>query len=81
MFQEENKILDKMHRQKDVEGEKLCKMVHELEEVVLSGGVAANAVGDYRRQVNELIVSSAMPCIFKILLLNETLFFFGCWFG
>lgn len=53
--QEENKILDKMHRQKVAEVEKLCQTVRELEEAVLSGGAAANAVRDYQRQVNELI--------------------------
>eukprot|EP01018_Ginkgo_biloba_P028942 Gb_15997 [translate_table: standard] len=41
--QEENKILDKMHRQKVAEVEKLSQTVHELEEAVLAGGAAANA--------------------------------------
>lgn len=72
MLQEENKILDKMHRQKVAEVEKLCQAVRELEEVVLSGGAAANVVRDYQRQVNELIVSPAMPCIFTIFLLYES---------
>ncbi|KAF9591237.1 hypothetical protein IFM89_003188 [Coptis chinensis] len=40
--QEENKILDKMHRQKVAEVEKLMETVHDLEEAVLSGGAAAN---------------------------------------
>lgn len=72
MLQEENKILDKMHRQKVAEVERLCQAFREIEEVVLSGGATANAVRDYQRQVNELIVSPAMPCIFTILLLYES---------
>ncbi|XP_074339215.1 microtubule-associated protein 70-2-like [Apium graveolens] len=52
--QEENKILDKMHRQKVAEVEKLTQSVHELEEAVLAGGAAANAVRDYQRKVQEM---------------------------
>lgn len=52
--QEENKILDKMHRQKVLEVEKLTQTVRELEEAVLSGGAAANAVRDYQRKVQEM---------------------------
>ncbi|GLT28032.1 hypothetical protein SLA2020_029900 [Shorea laevis] len=52
--QEENRILDKMHRQKVAEVEKLTQTVRELEEAVLSGGVAANAVRDYQRKVQEM---------------------------
>ncbi|KAF2289907.1 hypothetical protein GH714_039120 [Hevea brasiliensis] len=52
--QEENKILDKMHRQKVAEVEKLTQTVRELEEAVLSGGAAANAVRDYQRKVQEM---------------------------
>ncbi|XP_057947811.1 microtubule-associated protein 70-2-like isoform X2 [Malania oleifera] len=52
--QEENKILDKMHRQKVAEVEKLTQTVRELEEAVLAGGAAANAVRDYRRKVQEM---------------------------
>ncbi|XP_043707762.1 microtubule-associated protein 70-2 [Telopea speciosissima] len=52
--QEENKILDKMHRQKVAEVEKLSQTVRELEEAVLAGGAAANAVRDYRRKVQEM---------------------------
>eukprot|EP00252_Welwitschia_mirabilis_P020763 TRINITY_DN5154_c0_g1_i1.p1 TRINITY_DN5154_c0_g1~~TRINITY_DN5154_c0_g1_i1.p1 ORF type:complete len:616 (+),score=166.77 TRINITY_DN5154_c0_g1_i1:325-2172(+) len=55
--QEENKILDKMHRQKVAEVEKLGQTVRELEEAVLAGGAAANAVRDYQRQVHELVES------------------------
>eukprot|EP01018_Ginkgo_biloba_P003663 Gb_17288 [translate_table: standard] len=51
--QEENKILDKMHRQKVSEIEKLSQTVCDLEEAVLARGVAANAVRDYQRRVNE----------------------------
>ena len=56
VFQEENKILDKMHRQKVAEVEKLTQTVRELEEAVLAGGAAANAVRDYQRKVQEMNV-------------------------
>uniref|UniRef100_A0A0V0I0T5 Putative microtubule-associated protein 70-2-like n=1 Tax=Solanum chacoense TaxID=4108 RepID=A0A0V0I0T5_SOLCH len=52
--QEENKILDKMHRLKVAEVEKLTQTVRELEEAVLAGGAAANAVREYQRKVQEL---------------------------
>ncbi|RYR01496.1 hypothetical protein HN51_039132 [Arachis hypogaea] len=52
--QEENKILDKMHRQKVAEVEKLTQTVRELEEAVLAGGAAANAVRDYQRKMLEM---------------------------
>lgn len=52
--QEENRILDKMHRQKVSEVEKLMQTVRELEETVLAGGAAANAVRDYQRKMQEL---------------------------
>lgn len=56
IYQEENKILDKMHRQKVAEVEKLSQTVRELEEAVLAGGAAANAVRDYQRKVQEINV-------------------------
>ncbi|KAF3485284.1 hypothetical protein F2Q69_00054186 [Brassica cretica] len=52
--QEENKIIDKMHRQKVAEVEKLTQTVRELEEAVLAGGATANAVRDYQRKVQEM---------------------------
>ncbi|KAK7378054.1 hypothetical protein VNO80_03490 [Phaseolus coccineus] len=52
--QEEGKILDKMLRQKVAEVEKLTQTVRELEEAVLAGGAAANAVRDYQRRVQEM---------------------------
>ncbi|XP_050229944.1 microtubule-associated protein 70-1-like [Mercurialis annua] len=52
--QEENRILDKMLRQKVAEVEKLTQTVRELEEAVLAGGAAANAVRDYQRKVEEM---------------------------
>ncbi|CAL9087836.1 unnamed protein product [Musa acuminata var. zebrina] len=52
--QEENKIFDKLHRQKVAEVEKLSLTVRELEETVLAGGAAANAVRDYQRKVQEM---------------------------
>ncbi|KAL5223578.1 hypothetical protein ABZP36_010217 [Zizania latifolia] len=53
---EENKILDKLQRQKVAEVKKLSQTVKELEELVLQGGAAANAVRDYQRQVQEMNV-------------------------
>ncbi|CAJ2663380.1 unnamed protein product [Trifolium pratense] len=52
--QEENKIMDRMHRLKVAEVEKLTQTVRELEEAVLAGGAAANAVRDYQRKVQEM---------------------------
>ena len=55
--QEENKILDKMHRQKVADVEKLTQTVKELEEAVLAGGTAANSVRDYQRKFQEMNVN------------------------
>lgn len=52
--QEENRILDKTNRQKVLEVEKLSQTIKQLEEVILAGGEAANAIRDYRRQISEL---------------------------
>nr|KYP52142.1 hypothetical protein KK1_026056 [Cajanus cajan] len=52
--QEENKILEKKHRQKILEVEKLSQTIQELEEVILASGATANAVRDYQRQISEL---------------------------
>ncbi|KAK1293983.1 Microtubule-associated protein 70-2 [Acorus calamus] len=52
--QEEYKILDRMHRQKVTEVEKLGQTIHELEEALLSGAAVANTLRDYQRQVSEL---------------------------
>nr|GEV13200.1 microtubule-associated protein 70-2-like [Tanacetum cinerariifolium] len=52
--QEENKILDRMNRLKVSEVEKLAQTVRELEEAVLAGGAAANAVRDYERRLQEM---------------------------
>jgi predicted nucleic acid-binding Zn-ribbon protein len=43
-----------MHRQKVAEVEKLTQTVRELEEAVLAGGAAANAVRDYQRKFQEM---------------------------
>lgn len=64
--QEENKILDKTNRQKVLEVEKLSRTIAELEETILAGGAAANAIRDYRRQISELNVG------FSANLLNVT---------
>lgn len=55
-MQEENRILEKTNRQKVLEVEKLSETIQELEEAILAGGVAANAIRDYRRQISELNV-------------------------
>ncbi|XP_076899287.1 microtubule-associated protein 70-1-like [Bidens hawaiensis] len=52
--QEENRILDKMNRQKVSEVEKLTQTVRELEEAILAGGAAANIVRDYERRMQEI---------------------------
>ncbi|GJY13508.1 microtubule-associated protein 70-2-like protein [Tanacetum coccineum] len=52
--QEENRILDRMNRLKVSEVEKLAQTVRELEEAVLAGGAAANAVRDYDRRLQEM---------------------------
>ncbi|CAN6443329.1 unnamed protein product [Victoria cruziana] len=52
--QEEHKIMDKLHRQKVAEVEKLTQTVRMLEESVLAGGAAANTVRDYQRKVQEM---------------------------
>ncbi|KAK7262078.1 hypothetical protein RJT34_29638 [Clitoria ternatea] len=52
--QEENKMLEKTHRQKILEVEKLSQTIQELEEVILASGATANAVRDYQRQISEL---------------------------
>lgn len=48
-----------MHRCKVAEVEKLMQTVRELEEAVLAGGAAANAVRDYQRKVQEMNVITA----------------------
>jgi ABC-type tungstate transport system substrate-binding protein len=55
-MQEENRILEKTNRQKVLEVEKLSQTIQELEEAILAGGAAANAVRDYKRQIEELHV-------------------------
>ena len=56
LYQEEYRILDRMHRQKVAEVEKFTQTVRELEEAVLAGGAAANAVRDYQRKFQEMNV-------------------------
>lgn len=72
LLQEDNKCLDKMHRQKVAEVEKLSTTVDELQEAVAAGGTAAHvnaAVRDYQRQVQELSVS---PTVRQQLCILET---------
>ena len=57
--------MDKMHRQKVAEVEKLTQTVRELEEAVLAGGAAANAVCDYQRKVQEMNVMTVTFGIFS----------------
>lgn len=56
--------MDKMHRQKVTEVEKLTQTVRELEEAVLAGGAAANAVRDYQRKVQEINVAILFTSFF-----------------
>lgn len=63
-MQEENRILEKTNRQKVLEVEKLSQTIHELEEAILAGGAAANAIRDYKRQIEELNVSIKVKCSF-----------------
>ncbi|KAM3343258.1 hypothetical protein P3S68_025347 [Capsicum galapagoense] len=44
-----HKILDRMHRQKVAKVVKLTQTVRELEEAVLAGGAAANAIQDFHK--------------------------------
>lgn len=55
--QEENRTLEKTHRQKVVEVERLTKTITELEESILASSVTANAIRDCQRQISELNVS------------------------
>ena len=48
--------MEKKHRQKILEVEKLSQTIQELEEVILASGATANAVRDYQRQTSELQV-------------------------
>lgn len=59
-----------MQRQKVAEVEKLTQTVRELEEAVLAGGAAANAVRDYQRKVQEMNV------IIAILVVSLAIVFF-----
>ena len=54
-----------MHWQKVAEVEKLTQTVHELEEAVLAGAAAANAVCDYQRKVQEMNVMTVTFGIFS----------------
>jgi hypothetical protein len=54
--------LDRLHRQKVAEVEKLSQTVRELEEAVLAGGAAANAVRDSQRKIQELTVTHFSLC-------------------
>lgn len=62
--------MDKMHRQKIAEIEKLSATVAELEEAVLAGGAAVNAARDYQRQAQELLVKFMVFGVENILLVN-----------
>lgn len=69
--QEENRTLEKTHRQKVVEVERLTKTITELEESILASGVTANAIRDCQRQISELNVSIKIGLfVFFLLMLN-----------
>jgi Microtubule-associated protein 70 len=59
--------LDRLHRQKIAEVENLSQTVKELEEAVLAGGAAANAVRDYQRKVQEMNVIFLSPFIWQFV--------------
>lgn len=65
--QDENKFLEKINRQKVLEIEKLSQSIVELEEAILAGGTAANAVRDYRRQISQLNASVLFSFLYFIL--------------
>lgn len=69
--QDENKFLEKINRQKVLEIEKLSQSIVELEEAILAGGTAANAVRDYRRQISQLNAS----VLFSNLVLHSHIYF------
>lgn len=79
IYQEENKIIDKMHRQKVAEVEKLTQTVRELEEAVLAGGAAANAVRDYQRKVQEMNVIDCIRNSISSKLLSVCLVYEFCY--
>ena len=54
-----------MHWQKVAEVEKLTQTVRELEDAVLTGAAAANAVRDYQRKVQEMNVMTVTFGIFS----------------
>ncbi|KAI4330546.1 hypothetical protein MLD38_028825 [Melastoma candidum] len=54
IYQEENKTLDKLHRQMVTKVENLTQMVRELEEAILAVGAAANVVRDFERRLQEM---------------------------
>ena len=60
--------MDKMHRQKVAEVEKFTQTVRELEEAVLAGGAAANAVRDYQRKVQEMNVRGTRLLFLELFL-------------
>lgn len=76
-----------MHRQKVAEVEKLTQTVRELEEAVLSGGAAANAVREYQRRVQEMNVMTAsfrtsffpVPLVIRVfVVLQIASYFYDC---
>lgn len=65
-MQEENRILERTNRQKVLEVEKLSQTIQELEEAILAGGAAANAILDYKRQIDELHV-----CMLQLIVMID----------
>lgn len=65
-MQEENRILERTNRQKVLEVEKLSQTIQELEEAILAGGAAANAIRDYKRQIDELHV-----CMLQLIVMID----------
>ena len=69
-----------MQRQKVAEVEKLMQSVRELEEAVLAGGAAANAVRDYQRKFQEMNVgfyTATVTCSYSSLVVIVSFWYFS----
>lgn len=63
-----------MNRQKVSEVGKLAQTVCELEEAVLAGGAAANAVRDYERRLQQTNVNISLISSYKFETLEIVMF-------
>ena len=65
--------MEKMHRQKISEVEKLSTTIAELEEAVLAGGATANAVRESQQHVNLLMVGDKVCKVDRRVLWKESI--------